>query len=1114
MLGLSRLLAVFGLAATCLLWAQDATVTGLVTDPVNALIPGVTIRIRNVDTNITRSIQTNHEGIYTVTNLPPGPYELLAEVQGFRTHQQTGIVLELGQTLRRDIRLEVGQVSESVSVTAEVTLLNTESGTIKGDVIVQREIEDLPLEGRDFTDLALLVPGVMPKAEGGQGSALTVNGARADSTNFYVDGFNNRNAKGATAQVRPNMGAMQEFKMEVSGYSAEYGRMAGGVLNMVMRSGTNQYHGDIFEYVRNNIMDARAFFDTEKLKLNRHQFGATLHGPVWLPKVYDGHSRTFFMFSWESYRQLVGVTGIAHVPSILERAGDFSQSFSLTAKKLTVTDPLAKAPFPGNLVPASRFHPIAVKLMDYFPLPNRADARNNYITATNDRDRWDSFIIKVDHRFNENNSITYRYQKRFNNTSSPYAGGPLGTFGEWVHDGRSLMGADFTHLFSPSFLVELRSGFSRNAQNQNSVWAGKDIAAELGLTGTTHDPDLLGFPLFSITDYAQLGADVEYPIQFHVTDIQNGAKFTWVKSRHVMKWGFEHSRVRYNQPFFNNNRGKFSFNGAWSSAPLADFLLGMMNQATRTVGWNRNYLRATSIGAFFNDDLKLRPNLTLNLGLRYEIDMTPCDRYDHLSNFVPSMAKIVLASKPTEDLTGLIAKAGLQDYVAFASETGLPRSLVNNDYTNFAPRVGFAWTPWANRKTVVRGGYGIFYTGYLLNPFRNQLSNTFPYTVEETYSRNSSRTDLVTLSNPFPAERQALGGVNTSSGYDTNAPTGYLQSYNLTIERDLGGGAALEIGFAGSKGTHLGRMRDVNLPRRSLEAYLAGIATVDLRPFPFLNGTVNYFSFNSNSIYNAGQVSLRKRGRGGTFYRLSYSYSKSIDDVSQIQGTSDAGLTAAAQDVNNFRLDRGRSDWDRGHVVTASYSWQLPFGRGRRFFGAAGPWRQGIIGGWQLSGTSFFSTGAPMTPVAADVNLNLGESQKPNRLGKGIPDEIPGLRRGVDYPWFVLDDFEKVPNCISVTAGCPPSPHGFLPFVYGNSGRNILDGPGLAYFNFSLMKNFRFQERKNFQFRFDAYNALNHPNFKMPNRQFNASNAGLITSVADTGRGGRRAFQAGLKFQF
>ena len=1106
----------FGFGLSGVLLGQDAAVTGTVTDTVGALVPDVAIRIRNTDTNITRTVVTNHEGTYTITNLPPGPYELTAEMQGFRSHHQKGIVLEIEQTLRCDIQLTLGSVTESIEVAAEVAPLNTENGTIKGDVIVQQEINDLPLDGRDFTDLAFLVPGVLPKAQGGQGSFAAINGARADSTNFYVDGFNNRNARGAAAQVRPNMGAMQEFKMEVSGYSAEIGRMAGGVLNMVLRSGTNQYHGEVFEYVRNNVIDARAFFDVGKLKLNRHQYGATFHGPVWIPKLYDGHNRTFFMFSWESYKQLVGRTSIAHVPSLSERQGDFSQSFSLTASALKVTDPLnANMQFPGNLIPVSRFHPIAVKLMAYYPLPNRADRRNNFITAANDNDAWDSFIVKADHRFNENNTVTYRYQIRFNNTSNPYPSdaNSLGTFGNKVNDDRSLMGIDFTHLFTPAFLVEVHSGYSRNTERDNSVWGGRNIAQELGLIGSTQDPDLIGFPRFNVTDYASIGSEANQPIQFHVTDIQNGFKFTWVKSRHLMKWGFDHSRVRINQPYFNNNRGTFTFNGAWSSAPLADFLLGQMNQTTRTVGWNRNYLRGTSMGAFFNDDFKLRSNFTLNLGIRYEVDMVPADRYDHITNFVPELGKVVLAfNDPT--VAGLVAAANLTERVTYADAAGLPRSLVYPDYNNFAPRIGFAWSPWKNRKTVLRGGYGIFYTGYLLNSFRNQLQNTFPYAQEETFSRNASRPDLVNLSDPFPTDRLAVGGTNTSAGYDIHGRTGYLQSYNFTVERELASGVVLEIGYTGSKGTKLGRLRDINLPRRSEAAYLAGIAIVNLRPFPYFNGAINQFQFNCNSIYNAGQVSLRRRGRGGTFFRVNYSYSKSIDDVSQLNDNADGGLTAAAQDPGNRRLDRARSDWDRGHVMTASYSWPLPFGRGRKFARSARAWKQGTIGGWQLSGTAFFATGAPITPVAADVTLNLGESQKPNRIGKGIPADITGQRRGVDYPWFVITDFVKVPQCVSVAVGCPADKYGFKPFVYGNSGRNILDGPGIAYMNAALLKNFRFQERRNIQVRFESFNVVNHPNFQLPNRQFNSSGAGLITNVADTGRGGARVFQASLKFEF
>jgi hypothetical protein len=259
---------------------------------------------------------------------------------------------------------------------------------------------------------------------------------------------------------------------------------------------------------------------------------------------------------------------------------------------------------------------------------------------------------------------------------------------------------------------------------------------------------------------------------------------------------------------------------------------------------------------------------------------------------------------------------------------------------------------------------------------------------------------------------------------------------------------------------------------------------------------------------------FHSRGRGGTFYRLNYAYSKSIDDTSQLTGNSDSGLLAAAQDINNRRADRARSDWDRGHVVTGSFSWQLPFGRGKKFASSAKGLTEGAIGGWQFASTAFMATGSPLTPLTAGIDLNQGESQKPNRIGKGIPKEVAGERRGVDYPWFVLTDFVEVPSCVSVALGCPADRYGFKPFVYGNTGRNIIDGPGLSYFNLSMMKNFRFREQRRIQFRLESFNAFNHPNFKMPENQFNASGGGLITGTAGTGRGGNRVFQSSLKFEF
>ncbi len=1099
--------------------SNPATVTGIVSDAAQAVMPGVTVSVRNVETNISRRILTNDVGDFTFPNLAPGTYELTAEMPGFRTYRMTGIVLEVGQILRNDIRMEVGSVRESVTVTAEIAALNTESGTIKGDVIVHQEIQDLPLEGRDFTDLAFLVAGVLPKAQGGQGSALNINGARADNTNFYVDGFNNRNPRGAAAQARPNLDAMQEFKMEVSGFSAEYGKMAGGILNMALRSGTNKFRGALFENLRNDILDARRFFDVDTAKLRRNQFGATFSGPVVLPKVYNGHDRTFFLFSWEGYRQVLAQTRLGRTPTAAERSGDFSKSLDFLGQPVFLRDPLASGNcnarvrtgcFSGNVIPASRFHPIGLKLMQYYPLPNRADPRNNYISSADDKDVWDSFLVKFDHRFSEKDSMAFRYQKRYNRTSDPFAGGDLGIFGNKVRDDRSLLGLDYTHTFSPAFLVEVRGGYSRNAARENTVWAGRDVAAELGIPGTAKDPELVGFPRFTVRDYFTVGSAANQPVQFFVTDIQGDLKFTWVRSKHVLKWGFDVSRVRFNQPFFNNNRGTFNFLGRWTNHPLGDLLLGMLNNTSRQVGITRNYMRTTSYGMFLNDDYKITRSLTLNLGVRYEIDKPPVDRYDRMSNFIPGINKIIITSERNiPNLAQLLADANLADRVGLARDFHLPRSLVYADYTNVAPRVGFAWRPFSTQKMVLRGGYGIFYAGHVLNPVRLSLMTEYPFAVNQTVQRMTSRPDLLTLSNPFPPELVRLDGVINSSGYDLHGPTGYLQSYNLTVERDVGRGTAVEIGYVGSRGSHLGRRYDLNQPIRTRELYEAG--GVFPRPISGLN-TINYYSFGSNSFYSAGQISFRKRGRGGLFYRLNYSYSKSVDDASQINGNSDGGFPNA-QDSRNLRMERGRSDWDVGHAFTGLFSWQLPVGRGKTFLTDARGLTNALLGGWQLSGTATLYSGQPFTVRTTDVDLNLGEAQRPNRIGKGSQVDLPGKgKRGVDYPWFRIADFEEVP-CLG-RDDCVPSAYGFQPFQFGNSGRNILDGPGLINLNLALMKNFRIKEQRNLQFRFDVFNVLNRANFLLPDNFFNALTGGTITGVHQGGRGGPRVMQVALKYDF
>ena len=471
--------------------ANLATITGVVTDAADALMPGVSVTVRNTETNLARSAKTTVSGDFTITSLPPGNYELRAEMAGFRGWHGTGIVLEVGQVLRNDIRMQLGTLAESVNVTAEAPPINTERGASQGDVIVQREIQELPLEGRDFTDLAFLVPGVVPAAEGGNGSSISSGGARADNTNMYVDGFSSRDSRRGLANARPNIDTVQEFRMETSGYSAEYGRYSGGVLMMALRSGANQFHGAVFESLRNKAFDARAFFDPDRLDLKRNQFGATVSGPVTLPKLYRGRDRTFFLASWEAYRQVIGESALGRVPTAAERAGDFSGARTATGAAVNVKDPLAAGTpaFPGRQIPVSRFDPIAVKLLDYYPLPNRADEINNHVAVASEESAWDSILAKVDHRLSQKGNLAFRYQKRFSRPSNPWAGSDLGTFGNSQKVNDSLAGLDYTHMFTPALLLDARGGYSRTATRQRCDWAGQDIAARWGYPAAPATPN-------------------------------------------------------------------------------------------------------------------------------------------------------------------------------------------------------------------------------------------------------------------------------------------------------------------------------------------------------------------------------------------------------------------------------------------------------------------------------------------------------------------------------------------------------------------------------------------------------------------------------------------------
>ncbi|MFB3827297.1 MAG: carboxypeptidase regulatory-like domain-containing protein [Bryobacteraceae bacterium] len=1072
------------LACAVALFAQSPTgnLAGRVQDVTGAVIPGATVKIHQAANRDLRELTTNDDGEFMAANLDPGNYRVTVEKEGFRKLDERGVTLQIDQTVRLEFVLQVGSVTETVEVQATVPLLNTDSAT-KGDVIVSREMLDIPLDGRDFADMAYLVPGVGQKAQGGNGSNFAVNGARTDNTNFIVDGFNNQNPRGGSAQARPPIDSMMEFKTQTTGYSAEYGRLAGGTINMVLKTGTNRLHGTVFEFLRNDVFDARNFFDPQRTKLRRNQFGAVLDGPVYLPRLYDGRNRTFFLFDWEGYRQVTGNSRIGRVPTLAERQGDFTQSLDVDGQPAKLADPMSGGPsgscaagkigycFPGNVIPASRFDPIMKQVMAYYPLPNRTGV-NNYYAVSGDPDKWDSFLAKGDQRIRNSDNLSVRFLKRFNRNTDPYAGSATGTFGNDTRERQMLAGVSYTRLFSSTLINEARMGLSRTAHRETGKRMGHDYAADWGLVGSTKEPGLVGFPRFTVTDMMALGNAANVPIVYHVSNYQWSDTLTWVKSRHLMKFGFEIMRTQFFQPYYNNNRGTFAFNGFWTTVPIADFELGVLNSVSRTVGVNPNYLFFTSYGFFAQDDLRLGKSLTLNLGLRYELPKPPVEKYGRLTNLVPELGMLLIASDRTiPNLPELVADAGLTGKVALGSQYGYPDSLVFTAYKCLAPRVGFAWRPRGGVRSVVRGGYGIFYGNNLWNPVRNDLGNVYPFSISQTYNKNSGKPELLTMQSPYGTKGN-LAGVLTPNGFQAYPTPQYLQSWNMTVEREIGKAMAVEIAYVGSKGTHLGRKYNVNMPFRRPEMRLSGGGFP--RPIAGFND-IDYYSFGSNSVYNAGIVSLRKRFAGGFFYRLNYVFSKSIDDASQIADASDGGY-GGAQDARNLALERGRSDWDRGHGVTSLFMYTLPWRR---------HW---LFGDWQVSGTARLQTGPPLTVKSSNVQLDQGEANRPDRIAKGtLPNPGPEM-------WYDRAAFPLVPNGA---------------YHFGTSGRNILDGPGLLDMNLSLMKRLRLRERYNAQLRCEAFNALNHANFNLPNQNVNAPAGGVISAARAP-----RLIQVALKIQF
>lgn len=1019
-----------------------ATLTGTVTDPSSKVVSGATVVARSRETESVATAMTNSRGEFAIVALAPGAYDVTFKAAGFRPLTRP-VDLLVNQQVRVEVELVVGQTGgDQVVVMDERPLLRTETAAL-GAVVENAQITGLPLDGRNWTELALLVPGASPSAPGSAGSvrgnvSLSLNGGREDANNFLLDGVYNGNPNLNGSGVVPAVDAIREFEVVTSNYDASFGRNGAGQVNVVLRSGTNAVHGAIYEFFRNAALDGTNYFapaNEPKPKYQRNQFGAAIGGPV-------QKDRTFFFADFESRRTREGVTRVTNVPTALERAGDFSQSglpFLL--------DPFTFQPFAGSRIPRERLHPIGSAVASLYPLPNRNTPGQNYVSSPTARERNDQFDVRLDHKLGTRSDLALRYSFADRTLYEPFTGPNFAAvpgFGNDVPRRSQNAMASHTHAFTPALLNEFRAGFNRNASSVLQENRGTNITASLGLpvfAGARSN----GLSYFSVPGYSALGDEYNNPQLTHINTFQILDQASWMRGRHHIKFGFDFRRFQQNAFRDIQARGLINFVGYTGNA-LAELLQGLPAVTGIARVDNPQYLRGSSYSAFVNDSWRATARVTLTLGLRYEFNTPPHDRYNRANLYDAASGGLVAVG------TG-----------------NMPRAGYTSDRNNFAPRVGLAWTVGSRGTTVVRSGYGFYYDQNPLAPGEGLYFNA-PYYDFRLYV-TSAQFPLL-LHNPYPAN-YPFPSPPSSLSFQRDLRTGYLQHWNVGIQHQIGSNRVLEVAYAGSKGTKLLSARDINQPDPSP-------TDIPFRPnFQFAD--INQLESRANSNYHSLQTRFQQRLSGGVSALASYTWAKSIDDASSFFPS--AGDANFPQDSRFVGPERARSNFDVRQRFTAGYTWELPIGRGRWY------------GGWQTSGIWTFQTGRPFTVALLSELDNSGTGR--SSLGFGANDRPNVLRNAtLDNPtperWFDTTAF-AVP-----TRG-----------AFGNSGRNILDGPGLQSVNASLLKHFALSESMRLQFRVEAFNLLDHTNFDLPNLFVGSPTFGRVGSAQSP-----RHVQLGLKLLF
>ncbi len=1104
------------------------SIRGTVNDPSGAIVQAATVTAKQIETGLTRVAITDRQGEYVLVELPIGHYQLQTQAKGFQTYLQQGISLDVNQTATVGIHLKLGSETQQVEVSADAALVQSTVSSL-GETVMEHEILDLPLDGRNFSQLGLLQPGVVPLTSGlleaggpaRQNQAYAVDGQRPESNNFMIDGADNESSVDGGFVLKPPIDAIAEFKILSHNANAEFGRNTGSTTNIVTRSGSNSFHGAAWEFLRNDAMDSSDYFTQGVQPLKQNQFGATFGGPILKDK-------TFFFGYYEGFRNRQGESVPATVPSVAERLGNFGQLCTsipgdafvggictntttsapdFNGQLLNFAEGPQPVPIPNNQL--TSIDPIATNVLPFFPVPNVGE--NGFIATQTLIENNNQFGVRLDHYLSRADTLNFRYMYSSGPTTDPLS--PVGAnvpgFPVGEYNRAQNFVAQETHIFSPTTVGVARFSFLRNTFLLDEH-LNHESPADLGFQYTPTLPSAAGPPFIQVGGYASVGDPITGPRNTFQNTFDLSGSLSWVHGRHELKFGGGYRRDQINALQGIASNGFFVFANFPYSDGFASFLSGNPVVFLQGGGNFAREIRDRALDAYGQDTYKVSSRLTLNLGLRYELPFPSTENNNEVNLFVPGAQSRVLPNAP----------AGL----LYPGDPGVSAGLIPTQKTAFAPRVGLAWDPRGDSKTVVSAAYGIFYEPYYTGeggPLQDPVSSP-PYlkTQQISFPVNSFANPFYTA-NPFS---QDFPEPMTLLVVARNLHLPYAQDWNLNIQRSLGEDWLLQVGYVGTTGVRLPRFIEgdpaVFVPGLSNSAAFcapqsppcpistennvnnrrlySGCTLAD-PPTSCIYSSVGEIASVSNSSFNALEASLRKRFSRGLSFLASYTWSHSIDDVSSFNITGSASQPVAgendlAQNPFDLAAERGRSMFDSHQRLVFSYQWILPF------LQRSNSWYGRVLGNWQLNGIVTAMSGGPFTVFDSnDVSLQ-GQAPEITGFSANRPNLIGNPNSGPRTPreWFNVGAFQQL----------EPDPLGRFE-VFGDEGRNVVQGPGYVNWDASAFKNIRLTESKELQFRGELFNLLNHTNFRLPVSDIESPTFGQIQQDVSP-----RVIQVALKFLF